>query len=724
MTFWTLRKIVLCSGGFGLATYNLVWSDHQLLTTEKLSAEAKRPAHLKMISKKGLPSRADHIKALKETPEYDVLVVGGGATGSGVALDAVTRGLKTALVEMDDFSSGTSSRSTKLIHGGVRYLQKAILKLDYDQYRMVKEALHERANLLEIAPHLSYPFPIMLPVYHWWQIPYFWVGIKAYDFVAGSKNVKSSYYLSKKKALEHFPMLKKEKLCGAIVYYDGQHNDARMNLALILTAVRYGANCANHVGVTELIKDENGQLCGAKLKDNLTGEEWPVKAKVIINATGPFTDSIRRMDNPDQRLICQPSAGVHITLPGYYSPDSMGLLDPATSDGRVIFFLPWQKFTIAGTTDTPCEVSTNPSPSEADIQFILQEIKKYLNSDVNVRRGDVMSAWSGIRPLVLDPSKGNTESIARNHIIDISESGLITIAGGKWTTYRSMAAETIDAAVKKFPDRLKPLSESQTDGLLLEGGDEWTPTMFIRLVQDYGIEPEVANHLANTYGDRAFAVAKLAELTGRRWPVVGNRLHPEFPYIAAEVRFAIREYACNAVDVIARRLRLSFLNVEAAEEVLPKIIEIMSQELKWSKKEAQAQYDKAIEFLHTEMGKNANKQVKMVSPLSLSATEINKYTSQFHSMDKEKKGYITINDLRRSFKALGQKVSDEELHVLLSEVDVNKNGQVELGEYLWLISALKSGDVATSVFAAAVELEHQRETGYKQISVERSGGGV
>lgn len=618
----------------------------------QVSAEARQPAHLRKISSKGLPSRQDQINALRDTAEYDILVVGGGATGAGVALDSVTRGLKTALVEMDDFSSGTSSRSTKLIHGGVRYLQKAILNLDYEQYRMVKEALHERSNLLAIAPHLSYPFPIMLPVYHWWQVPYYWVGIKAYDFVAGAKNVKPSYFLTKSQALEHFPMLKKEKLCGALVYYDGQHNDARMNLAIILTAIRYGANCVNHVAVTELIKDSSGKLCGAKLRDMIGGQEWNVRAKVIVNATGPFTDSIRKMDNPETRTICAPSAGVHITLPGYYSPDSMGLLDPATSDGRVIFFLPWQKFTIAGTTDRPCDVTHNPSPTEQDIQFILQEIKKYLNSDVNVRRGDVMSAWAGIRPLVLDPSKPNTESIARNHIIDISENGLVTIAGGKWTTYRSMAMETIDAAVKAFPDKLKPLTGCVTDGLLLEGSEEWSPTMFIRLVQDYGLETEVAQHLSNTYGDRAFAVAKLAELTGKRWPVVGNRLHSEFPYINAEVRFAIREYACTAVDVVARRVRLSFLNVEAAQEVLPKIVDIMAEELKWSNKKKEEELQKAIEFLHTEMGQNANKEVKLVTPLDLTGEEINKFTKQFHSMDQDKKGYIGINDLRRSFKVM------------------------------------------------------------------------
>ncbi|RXM91365.1 Glycerol-3-phosphate dehydrogenase, mitochondrial [Acipenser ruthenus] len=370
---------------------------------------------LKLLHPDELPSRESQLCALQNTKEFDVLVVGGGATGSGCALDAVTRNLKTALVERDDFSSGTSSRSTKLIHGGVRYLQKAIMKLDYEQalklkflfffqYMMVKEALHERSNLLDIAPHLSAPLPIMLPVYNfktvlagkvivscifyrWWQLPYYWAGIKMYDLVAGGQCLKSSYVLSKAKALELFPMLKKDKLVGAIVYYDGQHNDARMNLAIALTAARYGAATANYTEVVRLLKKtdpETGteRVCGARCKDVITGKEFDVRAKCVINATGPFTDSVRKMDDEKISNICQPSAGVHIVIPGYYSPDNMGLLDPSTSDGRVIFFLPWEKMTIAGTTDSPTDVTPHPMPREEDVNFILNEIRNYLSPDV------------------------------------------------------------------------------------------------------------------------------------------------------------------------------------------------------------------------------------------------------------------------------------------------------------------------------------------------------
>ncbi|XP_058823959.1 glycerol-3-phosphate dehydrogenase, mitochondrial isoform X1 [Topomyia yanbarensis] len=721
-----LRKIGITAAGVALGA---------ALSTYALKSSDISPHHVQMEEvqrvrrKRTLPSRAEQVKALQSGEEFDVLIIGGGATGAGCALDAVTRGLKTALVERDDFASGTSSKSTKLIHGGVRYLQKAILGLDIEQYKMVKEALHERASMLKSAPHLTRPLPIMLPVYTWWEIPYFWVGIKAYDFVAGDRNVKSSYYLSREDALELFPMLRGDRLRGAIVYYDGQQDDARMCLAISLTAARHGAAITNHVEVTQLLKKKNEAgkevLCGAKVRDNITKKEWTIKAKCIINATGPFTDSIRQMDNPTVKSICCPSSGVHIVLPGYYSPAQMGLLDPSTSDGRVIFFLPWLNGTIAGTTDAPCDVTPSPAPSEEDIQFILSEIKNYLNKDVDVRRGDVLSAWSGIRPLVSDPNKGDTQSLARNHIVHVSDSNLVTIAGGKWTTYRAMAEHTMDAAIKAC--NLKPERGCVSDGLFIEGAQGWTPTMYIRLVQDLGLEVEVAKHLAISYGDRAFAVAKMAALTGKRWPIIGKKLHPEFPYIDAEVRYGVREYACTCVDMIARRLRLSFLNVQAASEALPLIADLMAEELKWSKDEKEKQIKDAEHFLQTQMGQQVNRQLKEKIPINLSKPEVDQYTKRFETIDKEKKGYVSITDIKRAMKAYGdEEVSGEELHEILREIDTNMNGQVELDEYLQMMSAIKSGYISHSRFAAVAEQEEirkEQERLRRQITVDRSGGG-
>ncbi|XP_078142332.1 glycerol-3-phosphate dehydrogenase, mitochondrial-like [Centroberyx gerrardi] len=684
-----------------------------------------------MVYMDELPSRQAQLVALRSTQEFDVLIVGGGATGSGCALDAVTRNLKTALVERDDFSSGTSSRSTKLIHGGVRYLQKAIMKLDYEQYTMVKEALHERSNLLAVAPHLSAPLPIMLPVYKWWQLPYYWAGIKMYDLVAGAQCLKSSYILSKNKALELFPMLKKDKLVGAIVYYDGQHNDARMNLAIALTAARYGAAIANYTEVVHLLKRADPQtgkerVCGAHCRDVITGQEFDVRAKCVINATGPFTDALRKMDDQKNPNICQPSAGVHIVIPGYYSPDNMGLLDPATSDGRVIFFLPWERMTIAGTTDTPTEITQHPIPVEEDINFILTEVRNYLSPDVEVRRGDVLAAWSGIRPLVTDPNSKDTQSICRNHIVNISDSGLVTIAGGKWTTYRSMAEHTLDAAVKAHS---LPAGRSRTVGLMLEGAKDWTPTMYIRLVQDYGLEVEVAQHLASTYGGRAYEVAKMAHVTGKRWPIVGKRLVSEFPYIESEVQYAIKEYACTAIDVVARRTRLGFLNVQAAEEALPRIVELMARNLSWSEQKKKEELAAAKRFLYYEMGYKArSEQLTDTSEITLSPPEVDRYMKRFHKFDKENKGFITTVDVQRVLESISVQIDENTLHEILSEVDLNKNGQVELNEFLQLMSAVRKGQVSDNRLAmlmkTAEESLDQSVERREPVSVDRSGGGV
>ncbi|KAF9459214.1 FAD dependent oxidoreductase-domain-containing protein [Collybia nuda] len=571
------------------------------------------------------PSRAEMLKALKASgaikttaedgEEFDLLIVGGGATGAGVAVDAASRGLKVALVERDDFSAGTSSKSTKLVHGGVRYLQKAVFELDYDQYKLVKEALHERKIFLQTAPYLSAMLPIMLPIYKYWQVPYYWAGCKMYDVLAGKENMETSYIMSKGKALETFPMLKSDGLVGALVYYDGQHNDSRMNIALIMSAVKHGATVANYCEVTELHKSSSGRLNGARLKDNLTGEEWNIRAKGIINATGPFSDTLLTLDDPTHKPIVQPSSGIHITLPNYYSPRKMGLLDPATSDGRVIFFLPWQGNTIAGTTDSPASVEREPRAAEDEIRWVLEEVRRYLSPDIKVRRGDVLSAWSGLRPLVRNPSAASTEGLVRNHMLHVSTSGLLTIAGGKWTTYRAMAEETVDMAVNVFQLSSRVKSGCVTDTLRLVGSDGWSRNMFIGLIQRYGLETEVARHLSDNYGDRAWTVCSLAEPTEKNWPLYGKRISSQYPFVEAEVRYAVHhEYAQTAVDVLARRTRLSFLNVHAALEALPRVVDIMADELGWSRAERKAQIAQAVEFFGS-MGLAPGTVTKMPEPV-------------------------------------------------------------------------------------------------------------
>ncbi|KAE8366664.1 FAD dependent oxidoreductase-domain-containing protein [Aspergillus caelatus] len=579
-----------------------------------------------------IKSRLEQIQDLKRSSSgddsdvYDLLVIGAGATGSGIALDAATRGLKVAVVERDDFSSGTSSKSTKLVHGGVRYLEKAVWELDYNQYKLVKEALRERKYFLNTAPHLSSWLPIMVPVQKWWQAPYFWAGTKFYDYLAGSEGIESSYFLPKSKAIDAFPMLRKDNMIGAMVYYDGAHNDSRMNVSLAMTAALYGSTVVNHMQVTGLTKDASGKLNGARVKDIIPGKngqeegEFTIRAKGIINATGPFTDSIRKMDEPDVKEIVAPSSGVHVILPGYYSPSNMGLIDPSTSDGRVIFFLPWQGNTIAGTTDQPTEITTQPEPSEKDINWILSEVRGYIAPDINVERSDVLAAWSGIRPLVRDPKVKSSEALVRNHLITVSSSGLLTCAGGKWTTYRQMAEEAVDEAIGVF--NLKPRHVSQVpdisgvggsglvaDGAVLDGSCQthqvrligahgYSKTLFINLIQHFGLETDVAQHLTQSYGDRAWQVAALSSPTNARFPVRGQRISTLYPFIDGEVRYAVRhEYAQTAVDVIARRTRLAFLNAEAALEALPSIIDLMSEELSWDNKRKDLEWKESVGFL-------------------------------------------------------------------------------------------------------------------------------
>ncbi|OCT48314.1 Glycerol-3-phosphate dehydrogenase, mitochondrial [Cladophialophora carrionii] len=580
-----------------------------------------------------IKTRAEQIADLKKsssapsTEIYDLLVIGGGATGTGIALDAATRGLKVAMVERDDFSSGTSSKSTKLVHGGVRYLEKAVWNLDWNQYQLVREALKERKSFLYTAPHLSSWLPIMLPLQAWWQAPYFWAGTKFYDLLAGSEGIESSYFLPRSKALEAFPMLKKENLIGALVYYDGQHNDSRMNVSLAMTATLYGSTTVNHLEVTGLEKDASGQLTGARVRDLIAdkdgqgaSEEFTVKAKGIINATGPFCDAIRQMDAPGEKEIVAPSLGVHVVLPGYLSPQKMGLIDPSTSDGRVIFFLPWQGNTIAGTTDAPCAISQNPVAGEKDIEWILDEIRTYLTPDIDVRRSDILAAWSGIRPLVRDPNSKNTESLVRSHLVSVSDSGLLTCAGGKWTTYRQMAEEAVDKAIEVFKLQPKPVTyvpdlagingvdpsvrlldgTCQTHRIRLLGAHGYSTTLFINLIQHFGLDMDVAKHLASDYGDRAWDVAALSAPTDNteHYPLRGQRLSSLYPFVDGEVRYAVRsEYAQTAVDVLARRTRLSFLNAQAALHALPKVIDIMAEELSWNKQRKEAEWRDTVQFL-------------------------------------------------------------------------------------------------------------------------------
>ena len=706
--YWTFDRL----DGLKPKLIQLDASDPQLSSEFKRNVQAWRPRPrfetLDRLQKAQKPADA----------EYDLLIIGGGATGVGVALDAATRGLKVALVEKDDFSAGTSSRSTKLVHGGVRYLEKAFFNLDRGQYDLVQEALHERFTFLNIAPYLATELPIMCPLYKWWQVPYYYLGTKAYDFVAGKRGLESSYYLTKHRALQEFPMLKTDDLIGAVVYYDGQQNDSRMNVALAKTAEYYGADIANHVEVVSLhktkLEDGEEKLHAATVRDTLTGKEWQIRAKGIVNATGPFADLIRKMDEPDCKNLISPSSGTHIILPHYFSPEHMGLIDPATSDGRVIFFLPWEGNTIAGTTDTSCDLSFNPKPTEKEIEFILNEVSHYLDPDIKVRRGDVLAAWAGIRPLVRNPNAANTSELVRNHLLYFSKSDLLTITGGKWTTYREMAEETVDAAIERFG--LSPKNGCVTENTLLIGSHGYNPKSYIRLIQQFGMETEVAQHLVHNYGDRAAAVAALAAESGQRWPVMGKRLAYPYLFIEAEVRYAVqREYASTAVDVLARRTRLAFLNAHAANDCLPRVIEIMAEELKWNKGRKQQELKEAKEFLMT-MGLDEHSSRSLFK-----SEEIIYLREKFQKLDVDGDGAVNRRDLQSLVKSAGGKpLTDEQIAQILDEVDSTRSGAIRFSDFLEVMTLAKNAR-DQSKFAQLID---NPSTPGGVISTERSGGGV
>ncbi|WP_139800636.1 glycerol-3-phosphate dehydrogenase/oxidase [Geothermobacter hydrogeniphilus] len=515
--------------------------------------------------------RADILAELRQDEPFDLLIIGGGATGCGIALDAANRGLKVALVEKQDFAEGTSSRSTKLVHGGVRYLEMAVKHLDRVQYNLVRDGLHERGILLNNAPHLACRLPLVTPLYRWLDIPYIYAGLKLYDLLAGKRGLGRSRLLSRREALRRFPLLRAEGLKAGVLYYDGQFNDARMALTLAMTAREQGALVVNDVAAVELLK-EGRRLVGATLEEQQTGERFTLRARGIINATGPFVDSIRRFDAPNAEPILEASSGIHIVLDERFAPPDTGLMIPKTEDGRVLFVLPWEGHALIGTTDEPAEVREHPRPLEEEIAYLLRHVGRYFNLQVTL--GDVKSAWCGLRPLVRDPKASDTARLARDHVIEVSSSGLLTIAGGKWTTYRKMAQDAVDHAVRVFG--LNPLRDCGTEQLPLIGAGGERQVIEAELREEFGLSTDLSGHLYHAYGDRAPDVARLAA------GGLAARLDANHPFIEAEVVYAARfEMAVHAVDVLARRLPLALLDRDAARRAASRVLELLAGELGW-----------------------------------------------------------------------------------------------------------------------------------------------
>ncbi|GAB5601922.1 FAD-dependent oxidoreductase [Thermus sp. FJN-A] len=477
---------------------------------------------------------------------FDLLILGGGATGAGVLWEATLRGLRAALVEAKDFASGTSSRSTKLLHGGVRYLELAVRRLDRRQLKLVVDALHERKVVMGLAPHLARPLTLITPLFRPLEIPYYYLGLKAYDLLAGKMRLAPSRYLPPEAVAGLFPDL--PRTLGGVAYQDGQFADFRFNLALVLSALERGAVAVNHAEATALLL-EGGRVRGAVVRDRLSGKEVEVRAKAVVNATGPLADRVRRLLDPHLPPLLTASSGVHLVLD---YPLEAGLLLPKTKDGRVLFLLPYQGLALLGTTDLPAEPTFCPLPREEEVAYLLEEVRPYLG-DLASR---VRAVWSGLRPLV---GKGETRLLVRDHYIE-ERRGLYTLVGGKWTTFRLMALDLLERLAKDLGLSLPP-SASHATPLLGAGPRPELP-----------LPEETARHLYGTYGALAPKVLALGE----------RPLLPGLPYLEGEVVWAVRrELARRPLDVLARRMGLAFLDREKALEALPRVVELMAGLLGW-----------------------------------------------------------------------------------------------------------------------------------------------
>jgi len=494
--------------------------------------------------------RDAHLRRLKSEPEFwDVIVIGGGATGLGTALEAVARGYKTLLLEQSDFAKATSSRSTKLVHGGVRYLQQGNVSL-------VMEALKERGRLLQNAPHICHNLAFVVPVYDWWEGPFYGVGMKLYDMLAGKLGLGPSKVLSREETLRHLPNVETKGLQRGVIYHDGQFDDARLAVNLAQTIADRGGVALNYVKVTGL-KKRGGLVTGVLARDTETEEDLEFDGRVVVNAAGIFSDDIRQMDDPSEERLMAPSQGVHLVLDHSFLPGSSAIMVPKTADGRVLFAVPWHGRVVVGTTDTAVEgPSLEPRAQADEIDFLLEHAAIYLDRDP--KREDVLSMYCGIRPLVRSPGDKGTAALARDHVLMIAKSNLVTITGGKWTTYRKMAEDTVDAAA------------------LVAGLDE-RPSETVNLRLHGWLKGEAEDEgLLSLYGSDAPGVRR----TMLEQPGWDQLLHPDLPYFTGEVAWGVRrEMARTVEDVLSRRTRALLLNAKASIDAAPTVAAIMSKEL-------------------------------------------------------------------------------------------------------------------------------------------------
>jgi glycerol-3-phosphate dehydrogenase len=508
------------------------------------------------------------INTITQTPEWDIVVIGGGATGLGIAVDAASRGFKTLLLEAYDFAKGTSSKATKLVHGGVRYLAQGNISLVY-------EALHERGRLRKNAPHLVRVMPHVVPAYNLIDLPFYGSGLLLYSVLAGRLGFGFSRIISRNEALSLAPTLSKSRLKGGIVYYDGQFDDSRLAVTLMRTAFNHGATLINHMPATGFVHHDN-KIVGVTAQDRETGETHTIRAKAFINATGVFVDDVRKLDKADVKPLLARSQGIHIVVDRSFLPGDHAVMIPKTDDGRVLFALPWHDCVVIGTTDTPVpHADIEPRALEDEIEFVLSHTEKYLTR--RPQPHEVLSVFAGLRPLVkAGGDSGNTKALSRDHTIVFAESGLMTITGGKWTTYRHMAEDAVNQISQRAQLGSRPCVTHQ---LRLHG---------------YSTERDSDN--MQMYGSDAPAIRALIQAN----PTLGNLIHHDLPYTNAEVVWAVRhELARTVEDVLARRTRSILLNAQASIAAAHHVAELIAAELKYDNQWVADQVDAYTAFAQT-----------------------------------------------------------------------------------------------------------------------------
>ena len=538
-------------------------------------------------------TRIDTKKAISPR-SFDVCVIGGGATGLGSALDAQLRGMSVVLVDAGDFVAQTSSASTKLVHGGVRYLQQAVERFDAGQFQMVRKALHERIYMLEAAPFLARPLELLVPCFSAWQLVYMAIGMKMYEVIAGKASLFPSRILSSSAARKKLPTLRMKHVAGAVSYADGQFDDARYGMTLAASFAEEGGELLNYARVVDFERDVKGKLTAAVVEDQLTGERSTIRAKVFLNCTGPFADGIRLLAHPGMTPRLRVSKGIHILLPLEGIKSETALLIPKTEDGRVIFAIPWFGSLLVGTTEDEVEVGAEMAATESEISYLLKYVNQYLECDFGLN--DVKAAFAGARPLVASEGSVDTKKLVRDHEVEVDErSGLISILGGKWTTYRAMAEDGVNHVMHALGGEFKA---STTRRYKLAGADGYSSELWRELMNEFAISEASAHHLSEKFGSNAVKVLRFAKATANGF----EPLYAGSEILCGEVLYTIHcEMATSIDDVLGRRIGLEFHDWQGGIEAAAATGRLLAAELQWSEEATQ----QAIDAYKTKLSRRA-----------------------------------------------------------------------------------------------------------------------